>query len=672
MADHRRPGDNDPTTATFLQDRRQVDPRRVPGELDPTTANLPQGPFQPLAPGTLMRGRYRVVSQIGKGGMGYVYLVQDENFDARPRRSMKEMIPRLDDHQQQAHMVNFKREADVLETLRHPNIPRVYDSFTEFRRAYLVLDYIEGRDLEQVLDSMKQGFLSPQIVGGWMIQLCSIVEYLHSHNPPIIFRDLKPSNVILTPDGRIILIDFGIAKVFAPDEKQTNVGTQGYAAREQYKGEAEVRSDVYALGGMMHHLLTKSDPRFQPPFSFHERPPSVLNSAVTPELERVIMRCLEDERDKRYQTVADLRIALEDALHLSDTGYFRAIDKVGGPARGPIRTGSTTMTMGRNLRERWRFRTEEEVRSTPTVANGVVYIGSYDYNVYGLNIQNGSMVWKFATEGGVCGQPAVWRNLVIFGSEDFYVYAVYAYGAENSATEAWRYRTHHHVRSSPRIFDDRLYIGSDDAVMHAIDPRTGRAIWPYRAYREIQSSPARAHDLIYFGSNDEYFYAVNELTGEKKWSFRSQGGVVSSPAVAGEYVYFGSMDFGVYALDAKSGWQAWRELTDKFVISSPRIVGDRLFIGSSDKHLHCLDRRTGKHIWKYPAGHQITATPAFSNGVIYFGCVDGALYALDANSGKLLGHFQTGDKICGSPTVEDGVVYTGSSDGCIYALDAIS
>src|SRR5215469_14448267 len=329
---------------------------------DPTnTANLPHNSLQPLAPGTLMCERYRVVSQLGKGGMGYVYLVQDEHFGARPLRSMKEMIPRLDDRQQHLHMVNFKREADVLETLRHPNIPRVYDSFTEFRRAYLVLEYVEGQDLEQVLDRNK-AFLSPQLVGSWMLQLCTIVEYLHFHKPPIIFRDLKPSNVILTPDQRIILIDFGIAKVFTADEKQTNVGTQGYAAREQYKGEAEVRSDVYALGGMMHHLLTKSDPRFQPPFSFHERPPSRLNPAVTPELERVIMRCLEDDRDKRYQSVTDLREALEDALHLSDTSYFRTLEKANGPARGPVFSGRSgtipTISMSRSLRQRWYFRTE--------------------------------------------------------------------------------------------------------------------------------------------------------------------------------------------------------------------------------------------------------------------------------------------------------------------------
>lgn len=288
---------------------------------DQGTGYLPYNTHQPLAPGTLMRDRYRVVSQLGKGGMGFVYLVQDENFDIQPLRSMKEMILRLDDRQHQLHLASFKREADLLETLRHPNIPRVYDSFTEYRRAYLVLDYVEGEDLKQVLDR-SIGLLGPQVVGSWLIQLCTIVEYLHGHKPPIIFRDLKPSNVILTPDQRIILIDFGIAKVFTAGEKQANVGTQGYAAPEQYQGEAEIRSDIYALGAMMHHLLTKSDPRYQPPFSFHERLPSRLNPAVTPELERVIMRCLEDDPDKRYQTVTDLCAALRGALaapDLSDT-----------------------------------------------------------------------------------------------------------------------------------------------------------------------------------------------------------------------------------------------------------------------------------------------------------------------------------------------------------------
>ena len=638
------------------------------------TARLHQGASYQLAPGTLLQGRYRVESVLGKGGMGHVYIVRDEHFtgaQSLPLRSMKEMIPRFSDLQN--NMVNFTREALVLESLRHPSIPRVYDSFQEFNRAYLVLEYIEGQDLEQVLDRTPS-MLNPEMVCDWMIQLCDIVATLHTQIPPIIFRDLKPSNVILTPKRRIVLIDFGIAKVFQADEPHTNVGTQGYAAPEQYERRAEIRSDIFALGAMMHHLLTKSDPRFQAPFTFADRMPSVLNPAVTPEIEAVIMKCLERDVDKRYQNIFELRRALEEAIGrpsgAGGTGHYRAIANGGysgsGATVGSWGMGPASVVLPRPPRVLWSFQTEEEVRSTPAISHDTVYVGSYDNNLYAINRETGKMRWKYSSEGGVCSAPALWRHLVIFGSEDFNVYGI----ESTSGKEVWRYRTWHHVRSSPRVFDDKLYIGSDDGHMHFIDPRHGRSLQRFRTFREVQSSAAYANGVVFFGSNDEYFYAVDALTAEVKWKYRTQGPIISSPAVADGYVYFGSMDFAVYALEVKSGWQAWREPTDKFVIGSPLVVGDRLYIGSTDKHLHCFDRRTGKLIWKYPAGQQVNSTPAFANGRIYFGCIDGAVYCVDASSGKLIWRFPTGDKICGSAIVYEDVVYVGSNDGSVYALDA--
>jgi eukaryotic-like serine/threonine-protein kinase len=632
------------------------------------TARLAQGGTYQLAPGTLLAGRYRVESVLGRGGMGHVYLVRDEHFlGTQSLRSLKEMIPRF--HDVQASMINFTREAMVLESLRHDHIPRVYDSFREARRAYLVLEYIEGQDLEQVIER-SPGPLDPDLVTTWILQLCEIVEYLHNRNPPIIFRDLKPSNVILTPSNEIFLIDFGIAKVFHTEDMQTNVGTMGYAAPEAFERKAETRSDIYSLGAMAHHLLTKSDPRVQKLFSFHERPPRGLNPAVTPALETVVLKCLEQEKENRYQTIREMRRALEAAAGqgaIIRTGHFRQRDRTGATHTRPWGTGPVTLDgLSGASRVRWQFETEEEVRATPTVANGVIYIGSYDHNLYALDAHTGALRWKFATEGGICGQPAVWRNLVIIGSEDFNVYGIEA----ATGKEVWRYRAWHHVRSSPRIYDDRLYIGSDDGHMHAIDPRTGRSLWRYRTYREVQSSAAFANGVIFFGSSDEYLYAVDAITGERKWNHRTQGPVISSPAVADGYVYFGSYDFAVYALETKSGWLAWREMTDKFVISSPLIYQDKLYIGSTDKHLHCLERRTGSPFWKYPAGGQVNSNPAVADGKVYFGCVDGALYCVDAVTGKLRWRHATGDMVTGSPIIADGLVYIGSTDGCLYALDA--
>ena len=634
------------------------------------TVNLAQGSVYQLAPGTrLQNGRYVVESVIGKGGMGHVYLVRDTHFTgARPLvRALKEMIPRFADmNDLQANIVNFTREANMLAELRHPGIPTVYDSFTEFHRAYLILDYIEGADLEQVLRTTP-GMLSQETVARWMLQLCEIVHYLHTHHPPIIFRDLKPSNVILMPDQRIILIDFGIAKLFQGDDHQTNVGTNGYAAPEQYERRAEMRSDIYSLGAMMHHLLTKTDPRFQAPFSFHERPIRSLNPTVSPAMEAVVNRCLEREREQRYQSVYELSLALEDALGLTpatDDGRSAAVAGVAG-MRGA--TGRMSPPLGGPTpRVRWRFRTEEEVRSTPSATNDLLLVGSYDNNLYALELQTGKWRWQFATEGGICGAPAVWKNSVFVGSEDFNLYAL----SGGDGKPLWQYRTWNHVRSSPRVYDDRLYVGSDDGHLHAVDPRTGRLLWRYRTFREVQSSAAYAGGVLFFGSNDEYLYAVDAVTGERKWSYRSQSAIISSPTVVGNYVYFGSKDFSVYCLEAKSGWLAWCERTDKFVISSPCVAGDRLYIGSTDGYLYCMNRKTGATIWKFNAGNQVSSSPVVVDGAVYFGGVDGGVYCLDANEGKLRWRFQTGDRVPGSPLVRDGVVYIGSTDGWVYALDA--
>ncbi len=623
------------------------------------TADL-QGPSAQLAPGTrLQSGRYIIESVVGKGGMGHVYRIRDTHFSGPVSvRALKEMIPRFSDLQ--ANIINFEREANVLASLRHTGIPRVYDSFTESKRAYLVLDFIPGSDLEQVLQNTPQ-VLDEQTVGRWMIQLCEVVEYLHSCD--VIFRDLKPSNVILTPNQQIVLIDFGIAKVFQDDEQQTNVGTNGYAAPEQYERQAEKRSDIYSLGAMLHHLLTKTDPRFQAPFSFKDRPIRALNSAVSVEMEALVMRCLEHDKTRRFQTVGELRQALEDVLGVPSARSAGANGANGGT--GSRKTAAPAVVGGTGPRVAWRFQTEEEVRSTPATDGKLIYIGSYDNNLYALDRHTGKWRWQFASEGGICSTPAIWRDLVVVGSEDFNVYAL----ERKTGKTVWQYRTWHHVRSSPRFFEDRLYVGSDDGHMHAIDPETGRMIWRYKTYREVRSSAAHANGVLFFGSNDEYVYAVDALTGERKWSYRTQGEVESSPCVVDNNVYIGSNDFTVYCLEVKSGWLAWGERTERPVTSTPCLAGDRLYIGSADGNMYCLNKRTGAQVWKFHTSGQIAGNAVVVGGRVLFGATDGILYCLEAASGKLMWQFSVGEKLVGTPLVIDQMVYVGGTDGVLYALD---
>lgn len=633
------------------------------------TSYLPKSEVTTLALGTVLQQRYRVESILGLGGMGAVYRVRDLRFaNATKYCALKEMITKFSDPlDERTRLSNFEREANTLASLSHPAIPAVHDFFTEHGRAYLVLEYVQGRDLEAVLKET-QGVLTEQTVGTWVIQLCDVLYYLHMHEPPIIFRDLKPSNVILTPSNQIVLIDFGIAKAFQVGKKGTMVGTEGYSPPEQYRGMFDARSDIYSMGAMMHHLLTRSDPRFETPFTFPERMPRSLNPSVSPAMEAVVMRCVEYEPEKRFQDVLELRGALEEALQVVSlgTGHFRATGDRGlTRTSAPPRSGPVSSTLsGTGLI--WKFQTEEEVRSSPAVVKDTVYIGSYDHNLYAIDARAGRQRWKFATEGGICGTPAVWKNLVILGSEDFNVYGVQA----ASGQEAWTYRTWHHVRSSPRVHGESLYIGSDDGFLHALEARNGHPLWKYRAWRPVRSSAAYADGLVIFGSDDERVYAVDALTGQEKWRFAALGGITSSPAVSNGLVYAGSMDFCIYALDAKMGWVAWRERTGNFVVSSPCVIDERVYIGSVDQQLYCLDAKSGRVIWKFQAGGQITSSPAVADGAVYFGCVDGGVYSVDAGTGRLRWRFQTGGAAPSSPVVQDGIVYIGSIDGFVYALRA--
>ena len=239
---------------------------------------------------TIVGGRYRVVKPLGGGGMKMVYLAEDLRLAARPS-ALAEMVDSFTSPEMQRQaIVAFQREADMLAQLSNEHIPRVFDRFSEQNRHYLVMEFIDGITLEQKLHEAG-GNLPEQQVVEIALQICDTLQYLHNLEPPVIYRDLKPSNVMLATYGQVKLIDFGIARLFQPQSNATMIGTQGYAPPEQYRGKAEFRSDLYALGATMHHALSGRDPAVEPPFSF---PP--LRSAcpaVTPELAELVDQSLQ-------------------------------------------------------------------------------------------------------------------------------------------------------------------------------------------------------------------------------------------------------------------------------------------------------------------------------------------------------------------------------------------
>jgi len=277
--------------------------------------------YQLLPPGTVLRSRYKIIDLVGQGGMGAIYLAQDLRLEGR-RCAIKEVIlqPMFDASAQEQARAQFHREASVLARLDHPNLPKVSDYFSEEGRDYLVMDYVPGQDLRQLMRQAQQEgrFLEERQVLAWAEQICDALEYLHSQDPPVLHRDIKPANVKLTPEGRIKLVDFGLVKLLSPDESRTVTilqgrGTVQYTPLEQYGGDmghTDVRTDIYSLGATLYHLLTN-----RPPLDAKQRflhpgilpAPRELNPSISPTTERAILTALSMHPDQRPASVAEFR-----------------------------------------------------------------------------------------------------------------------------------------------------------------------------------------------------------------------------------------------------------------------------------------------------------------------------------------------------------------------------
>jgi WD40 repeat protein len=262
-----------------------------------------------LAPHFLLKQRYNILEEVGRGGFGAVYKAQDTHLNNR-LVAVKEMVSQggaLHSQELQDAIESFKREAVMLAGLTHPNLPRIYEQFGEQGRLYLVMDFIEGETLEARLQKMGIGLFPLESVLDLVLQLCSVLEYLHARNPPIIFRDLKPGNIMLTPSGHLFLIDFGIARIFKPGQEKdtTALGSYGYAPPEQYgKSQTTVRADVYSLGATLHQLLSGDDPS-ETPFQFA---PLRIPDRV---LAGLVMRMVNVEVEKRPASIAIVRQELQ-------------------------------------------------------------------------------------------------------------------------------------------------------------------------------------------------------------------------------------------------------------------------------------------------------------------------------------------------------------------------
>lgn len=265
--------------------------------------------------GSVLDGKYKILSEIGHGGMSVVYMALNEK--ANKTWAVKEIRKdgKMDFNTVRQGLV---AEIETLKRLKHPNLPSVIDVIEDDDTFIIVMDYIEGNSLDKALK--EYGAQPQENVIEWAKQLCDVLGYLHSENPPIIYRDMKPANIMLKPDGNIALIDFGTAKTYEIDlGETTGIGTIGYAAPEQYRGSGwgrtDARTDIYCLGITLYHLLTGVDPCEEVIDDYSIR---AVNPTLSPGLDEIIVKCTRQQPNDRYQSCAELLYAIEHHNEMGD------------------------------------------------------------------------------------------------------------------------------------------------------------------------------------------------------------------------------------------------------------------------------------------------------------------------------------------------------------------
>ncbi|HKG91199.1 MAG TPA: PQQ-binding-like beta-propeller repeat protein [Gemmatimonadaceae bacterium] len=341
----------------------------------------------------------------------------------------------------------------------------------------------------------------------------------------------------------------------------------------------------------------------------------------------------------------------------------------------------------------WRVQTGGPVRSSPTVAGGVLYVGSGDGFVYAIDAVSGAVKWRREMGGAVASTPAVAGGLVYVGAAggsyralraaDGTVAWTFKAGAE--VPLAWGLESGQVYGSSPAISGSTVLFGAEDGNLYAVDARTGRERWRFAAGARIYDSPAVAGGAVFVGSQRGVVYAVDLASGRERWRYAVAGAsdsssrfgfdrttLQSSPTVAGDAVYIGARDGVLYALDRATGELRWRnDHKMSWVNSTPAVDGGMVYAGSSDaRFVQGVDAATGQERWRSPATGIVWASPAVDDARVYVGDGAGVMFAFDKATGKEAWRYRVGGALFSSPALHEGRLYFGSDDGGVYAVNA--
>ena len=345
----------------------------------------------------------------------------------------------------------------------------------------------------------------------------------------------------------------------------------------------------------------------------------------------------------------------------------------------PDLTGVAQGSLPNKLVLRWKFKTEDAIKSSAAVQDGRVFVGSDDGNVYAVDLADGHKLWAFKTQYTVRSSPLVLDGTVYVGSADAFLYAL------DAATGAmkWKYEAQAEIAGAPNWArspdgqDTWILFGSYDYRLHCVDSKTGQAVWTCETGYYINGAPAVADGKVVFGSCDARIHLVNAATGKEAGSIDAEAYVAASPAVAGGRVYVGNMAGQFLAADLASKKILWQFKTDEGrgdeegeseFYSSAAVGPQQIVVGCSDRNLYALDQRTGKRIWALRTRGAVNSSPVIVGGKVVVGSSDGRVYLVRLASGKTVWKFDIGRPVTASPAVAAGMVIIGSEDGYLYAF----
>ena len=439
-----------------------------------------------LLPKMMLKQRYAILAQAGRGGFGAVYKAKDMQFGNR-LVAIKEMSQSsIDQKDLVVATESFNREAMLLANLNHPNLPCVYDFFNESGRSYLVMDFIEGETLDDHLYSLGHTRMPIERTLDIALQLCSVVEYLHTRQPPIVFRDLKPANVMLTPSGHIYLIDFGIARHFKPGQEKDTMalGSSGYAPPEQYgKSQTTTRADIYSLGATLHQLLTGDDPS-ETPFRFE---PLNFTDPLLTSLETLVMNMVNVVVDKRPESISLIRQELQRIM-AQYVQHISLQDVLAGtlPVTLPVLSGTATSTKQSQMQLQPVL---QEKYYEPTMPAQVHHQDNVLYICQGHRNHIAAVAWS--PDGKYIASASYDKTVLIWNATNGQQFLTYQGHDAHVNTIAW----------SP----DSKYLvsASDDQSAQVWEAATGKQICFYRGHKGSLLAVAWSPDGKYIASAGE-------------------------------------------------------------------------------------------------------------------------------------------------------------------------